>query len=80
VPDDPRWERRPDRSGRSALVALGVAVLCCAGPSLLAAFGLGAGATALGEVLGRPAVVLVAALLLAAVAAVALRIARGGRL
>ena len=46
-----------------------VAVVCCAGPALLAALGLGAGGSALGAALGKPAIFIPALVVLAVAAA-----------
>jgi len=67
VPDN-----RENTKGIRSVVAVAVAgVLCCAGPVLFVALGLGAGGSALGAALGRP-VVLIPALVVVVVASTAL--------
>lgn len=68
MPEEPE----AGRTGTWALAAVAAALLCCAGPSLLVALGLGTGGAAIGAFLGQPIVVAAAAVVVLGVAAVVL--------
>jgi len=69
VPDN-----REDTKGIWSVVAVAVAgVLCCAGPVLFVALGLGAGVSALGAALGRPVVLIPALVVVVASTALIVR-------
>ncbi len=72
MPDN---RNREDTKSMWALVAVAVAgVVCCAGPVLFVALGLGAGGSALGAALGEPfALVPAVAVLVVAIALVVVR-------
>ena len=75
--DAPETSRPTEPSGRGSWLAVGVvglAVICCAGPALIAGGALAAG----GGILGSPSVVLVGAVILATGIGVALLRQRRG--